>query len=101
MGSSGEVDEMNNIYRPMPVDRTLKALESIADSKGLKLEDVDGYVRLCQFLTDIETSEAPIEWMSKTDTFLVLKRLIAHVAPGWVGHEWEFHAKCQPKEVSQ
>lgn len=32
---------MNTIYRPMPIDRTLKALENIADSKGLKLEDVE------------------------------------------------------------
>lgn len=92
---------MNTIYRPMPLDRTLKALENIADYKGLQLEDVDGYTHLCQFLTDIETSEDPIEWMSKADTFMVLKRLIAYVAPNWVGHEWEFHAKCQPQEAAK
>lgn len=91
---------MNTIYRPMPIDRTLKALESIADAKGLQLEDVDGYVSLCKFLTDLESKEvAPNVWYSKRETFQILKKLIAYVAPGWIGHEWKFHAKCQPKEV--
>lgn len=90
---------MNTIYRPMPIDRTLKALEGIADSKGLKLEDVDGYGSLCKFLTNLESKEfAPNVWYSKRDTFQILKKLIAYVAPGWIGHEWEFHAKCQPHD---
>lgn len=90
---------MNTIYRPMPLDYTLKALELIADQKGLQLEDVDGYVSLCKFLTDLESKEAsnqPIEWVSKEETFQILKKLIAYVTPIWVGHEWEFHNKCQP-----
>lgn len=86
------------MYRPMPIDHTLKALESIADHKGLRLEDVDGYESLCKFLTDLEDNE-PTEWVSKVEAFEVLKRSIAYVAPGWVGHEMEFHWKCQPEEV--
>lgn len=93
---------MNTVYRPMPIDRTLKALEGIADSKGLKLEDVDGYVSLCEFLTDIEFSEvAPNMWYPKEQTFEILKKIIAYVAPSWIGHEWEFHWKCQPEEVRE
>lgn len=93
---------MNTIYRPMPIDRTLRALEVIADSKELKLEDVDGYVSLCKFLTDLESKEvAPNVWYSKREAFQILKKLIAYVAPGWVGHEWEFHAKCQPQEITK
>lgn len=89
------------MYRPMPIDRTLKALEDIADTKGLKLEDVPGYVELCEFLTDIEDNE-PTEWVSSAEAFETLKRIIAYVAPGWVGHEMEFHWKCQSsgKEVA-
>lgn len=91
------------VYRPMPIDRTLKALEDIADTKGLKLEDVPGYVSLCEFLTDIEENE-PTEWVSSAEALETLKRIIAYVAPGWVGHEMEFHQKCQPadyREVAQ
>lgn len=84
----------------MPIDRTLKALEDIADSKGLKLEDVDGYVTLCKFLTDLEFNE-PTEYISGLEAFETLKRIIAYVAPSWVGREMEFHWKCQPEEVSK
>ena len=82
----------------MPIDRTLKALEDIADSKGLKLEDVDGYVDLCKFLTDLEYNESP-EWISKVEAFKTLERIVDYVAPGWAGHVWEFHARCQPEET--
>lgn len=88
------------MYRPMPIDRTLKTLERIADYKGLRLEDVDGYEALCKFLTDFEDNE-PTEWVSKVDALEVLKRIIAYVAPEWVGHEMELHWKCQPEEVSE
>ena len=88
------------MYRPMPIDRTLKALEDIADSKGLKLEDVDGYEPLCMFLTDLEYHE-PTEYICGLEAFKTLKRIIAYVAPSWVGREMEFHWKCQPKEVSK
>ena len=84
------------MYRPMPIDYTLKALERSADEKGLKLEDVPGYVEFCEFLTDIELGEQPAEWHSKERSLEVLKALIAYVLPGWVGHEMEFHHKCQP-----
>ena len=90
---------MMKIYRPMPIDYTLKALEGIADTKGLRLEDVDGYKHLCAFLTDLEYDEAT-EWVSMAETFEVLKHIVAYVAPDWVGHELEFHRKCQPEEVS-
>lgn len=85
---------------PMPIDRTLKALEDIADSKGLKLEDVDGYIALCMFLTDLEEDE-PAEYICGLGAFETLKRIIDYVAPGWFGREMEFHWKCQPKEVSK
>lgn len=88
------------MYKPMPIDRTLKALEDIADSKGLRLEDVDGYVPLCKFLTDLEYQE-PTEYISRLEAFKTLKRIIAYVAPGWVGNEMEFHWNCQPEEVSK
>lgn len=88
------------MYKPMPIDRTLKALEDIADSKGLKLEDVDGYVPLCKFLTDLEYNE-PTEYISGLEAFKTLKRIIAYVAPSLVGREMEFHWKCQPEEVSK
>ena len=90
---------MMKIYRPMPIDYTLKALEEIADTKGLRLEDVDGYRPLCAFLTALEDDEST-EWASMAETFEILKRIIAYVAPGWIGHELEFHQKCQPEEVS-
>ena len=83
------------IYRPMPIDYTLKALERTADEKGLALEDVPGYVELCAFLTDLELNE-PTEWISGIEAFEVLKRIIAYIAPDWVGSEMEFHRKCQP-----
>lgn len=89
-----------NVYRPMPIDYTLKALERSADEKGLKLEDVAGYVKLCEFLTDIEMNDQPATWMSGAEAFEVLKALIAYVVPGWVGCEMEFHRKCQPQEVA-
>ena len=60
------------IYRPMPIDHTLKALERIADEKGLQLEDVPGYVSLCEFLTDVELGDQPSDWHSKERTFEVL-----------------------------
>ena len=91
---------MMKIYRPMPIDRTLKALEEMADTKGLKLEDVDGYEPLCAFLTAMEDDD-PTEWISGAEAFEVLKRIIAYVAPSWVGNEMEFHWKCQPEEVSR
>ena len=84
------------IYRPMPIDHTLKTLERIADEKGLQLEDVPGYVSLCEFLTDVELGYQPSDWHSKERTFEVLKALIAYVTPIWVGREAEFHQKCQP-----
>lgn len=86
------------VYTPMPIDHTLKALERIADEKGLQLEDVAGYVELCEFLTAIDLGEQPQDWHSKERTLEVLKALIAYVAPGWSGHEMEFHLKCQPAE---
>lgn len=88
------------MYRPMPIDRTLKALEDIADTKGLKLEDVDGYESLCAFLTALEDDEFT-EWVSRVEAFEVLKRIIAYVAPGWVGREMEFHQKCQPAKAEE
>lgn len=91
---------MAKMYRPMPIDRTLKALEDIADSKGLRLEDVDGYEPLCKFLTDLEDNE-PTEYISGAEAFETLKRIIAYVASCWVGHEMEFHWKCQPEGVSK
>lgn len=87
------------VYRPMPIDRTLKALEDIADTKGLKLEDVPGYVGLCEFLTDIEFGDKPRDWHNLERTLKVLKALIAYVAPGWIGCEMEFHRKCQPESL--
>lgn len=85
------------MYRPMPIDRTLKALESIADSKGLQLEDVPGYIPLCEFLTDIELEGSSTSCFSREDCLKVLKDLIAYVAPSLVGCEMEFHLSCQPK----
>lgn len=85
------------IYRPMPIDRTLKALEETADQKGLKLEDVDGYIALCKFLTDLEDGE-PTNYISGVEAFETLKRIIAYIAPGWIGSEMEFHRRCQPNE---
>lgn len=82
------------MYRPMPIDYTLKALERSADEKGLNLEDVPGYIELCEFLTDIELGDQPRDW----HTNAVLKALIAHVLPCWSGHEMEFHRRCQPNE---
>ena len=87
-----------NVYRPMPIDYTLKALERSADEKGLKLEDVPGYIELCEFLTDIEFGDQPRNWHTKEDSLAVLKALIAHVLPCWSGHEMEFHRRCQPNE---
>ena len=84
------------IYRPMPIDYTLKALERTADEKGLALEDVPGYVELCAFLTDLELNE-PTVWIGGIEAFEVLKRIIAYIAPDWVGSEMEFHWKCQPR----
>ena len=84
------------IYRPMPIDYTLKALERTADEKGLALEDVAGYVELCAFLTDLEFNEST-EWISGIEAFEILKRIIAYIAPDWVGSEMEFHRKCQPR----
>lgn len=89
------------MYRPMPIDHTLKALESIADEKGRALEDVPGYVELCEFLTDIEFGDQPRNWHTKEDSLAVLKAIIAYVAPGWVGHEMEFHQKCQPAKAEE
>lgn len=89
------------MYSPMPIDHTLKALEDIADSKDLKLEDVPGYVELCEFLTAVEVGDQPRNWHTKEDSLAVLKALIAYVAPGWVGHEMEFHQKCQPTEAGE
>ena len=86
------------MYRPMPIDHTLCTLERIAHSKGLQLEDVSGYVELCEFLTAIEYGEQPLTWISKQDTLEILKRIITYVAPGWIGRELEFHLSCQPKE---
>ena len=88
------------IYRPMPIDYTLKALERTADEKGLALEDVTGYVELCAFLTDLEFGD-PTEWISGVEAFEILKRIIAYVAPGWIGSEMEFHQKCQPAGVKK
>ena len=84
------------VYRPMPIDYTLKALECTADQKGLRLEDVPGYVSLCEFLTDIEDNDQPSTWISGADAYEILKKCIAYVVPGWVGSEMEFHQKCQP-----
>ena len=86
------------VYRPMPIDYTLRALERTADEKGLQLEDVPGYVELCEFLTDIDLGIQPSDWHSKERTLEVLKALIAYVVPGWVGSEIEFHQKCQPSD---
>lgn len=86
------------IYRPMPIDYTLKALECTADEKGLALEDVSGYVELCAFLTDLEFGD-PTDWISGVEAFEILKRIIAYVSPEWVGSEMEFHRKCQPAGV--
>lgn len=80
----------------MPLDHTLKALENIADSKGLQLEDVPGYIPLCSFLTDLELYGTSSEFFSKEDCLKVLKALIAYVAPSLVGCEMEFHLSCQP-----
>ena len=89
------------MYRPMPIDHTLHRLEQIADRKGLKLEDVAGYVRLCEFLTDIDLEGSSKLRFSRADCLAVLKALIAWVAPEWVGHEMEFHMKCQPETSSK
>lgn len=86
------------IYRPMPIDYTLKALERRADAWGIQLEDIEGYVDLCAYLTDIDCGEQPSKWFSKEDCMNVLKTIIKEVAPAWVGKEYEFHLNCQPVE---
>lgn len=83
----------------MPIDRTLKCLEIIADHKGLRLEDVDGYTELCSFLSDLDVYGYSTGF-SRADCLRVLKALIAHVCPSWVGCEMEFHRACQPEEVN-
>lgn len=88
-----------NKLRKLPLDNTLYVLEKIADSKGLQLEDVPGYLDLCKFITDVEFNEVNITWQSKEATMSTLRAIIAYVAPSWVGHEAEFHMQCQPKEV--
>ena len=87
------------MYRPMPIDHTLKALERSAEENGHKLEDVPGYIELCEFLADIEIDGCSDKPFDKAACLKVLKDLIAYVLPCWVGHEIEFHQKCQPKEV--
>ena len=87
------------MYRPMPIDRTLKAPERSADEKGLRLEDVPGYCDLCAFLADIEIDGSSTMQFSREACLVVLKALIAHVLPCWVGREMEFHMSCQPEEV--
>lgn len=82
--------------RQLPIDRTLKVLEIIADSKGLKLEDVEGYTTLCQFLTDLDLDGCSKLNFTKADTLRVLKRLIAYVTPSWAEMPMEFHQMCQP-----
>lgn len=86
------------MYSPMPIDHTLKALERSADEGGLKLEDVPGYIELCEFLTDIDLGIQPRDWHSKERTLEVLKALVAYVLPCWSGREMEFHRRCQPNE---
>lgn len=79
----------------MPIDRTLKALEVEADRKGLQLEDVDGYVPLCEFITDLEIDSCSSSWFSREDALRVLKNLICYVLPSWSVDPMAFHFKCQ------
>lgn len=84
----------------LPIDRTLKVLEMVADHKGLRLEDVEGYVPLCEFLTDLELDGCSSKGFGREDCLKVLKALVAYVLPSFVGCEMAFHMSCQPEEVS-
>ena len=68
-------------FETRPIDKALYELEKVADSKGLHLEDVLGYVKLCEFLTDLDIYGCSDSGFTKEDCLNVLKACIVHVFP--------------------
>lgn len=64
-----------------PIDDVLYSLERIADKRGKRLEDVDGYVGLCEFLTDLDVWGFSDSYYDKQHCKEVLCKCVAHVLP--------------------
>lgn len=69
------------MLKTRPIDKALYELEKVADTKGLCLEDVLGYVKLCEFLTDLDIYGCTSIDFTKEDCLNVLKVCIVHVFP--------------------
>lgn len=69
------------MLKTRPIDKALYELEKVADTKGLHLEDVLGYVELCEFLTDLDVYGCSDKGFYREDCVNVLKACIVHVFP--------------------
>ena len=63
-----------------PIDRALFELEKAGDLKGLHLEDVDGYTKLCDHLTDLDIWGSS-ELLTKEECMVILDRCIRYIFP--------------------
>ena len=64
-----------------PIDRALFELEKVGDTRGLHLEDVEGYVDLCRFLSDLDVYGCSDMDFDKARCLDVLKACIVHIFP--------------------
>lgn len=82
------------MLKTRPIDKALYELEKVADTKGLYLEDVLGYVELCEFLTDLDIYGCSTKGFDKAACVDVLKACIVHVFPTLADNPmWWFHHK--------
>ena len=69
------------MLKTRPIDKALYELEKVADTKGLYLEDVPGYVSLCSFLSDLDVFGCSSAGFDKGQCLEVLKACIVYVFP--------------------
>jgi hypothetical protein len=78
-----------------PLDKTLHALERMADFRGLELESIPEYVSLCECLTCLEMGlddQAPFPY-DEIET--VYRSVFKQVVVGARMDAMEFHRRCQ------
>lgn len=77
-----------------PIDKALYELEKAGDTKGLHLEDVPGYVELCDFLTDLDVFGCSRAGFDRDRCIDILSACIVHIFPNLKDAPmWWFHNK--------
>ena len=78
-----------------PIDKTLRVLELVADTKGMALDDVPEYVSLCEYLTCIDMNLNDQLPFAHDEVFEVYQKVFTQVMPECPGNAMDFHRRCQ------